>query len=153
MNSGFKSYDRNQLVLFPPILGDWIPKDDFSWFIVDAISKLGLDDFCKAYTPGVGRKAYPPEILFGVLIYAYSKGTQSSRKIEELCLTDVKFRFVSANLLPDHSTISRFRKNHEIAISDLFKQVLQLAAQFWYEARWNDIFGWYKTKSKRLYFI
>lgn len=129
MSENFKNYDRDQLILFPPSLGDWIPRDDFSWFVVDAISKLDLSTFFKSYKPGIGRKAYPPEVLLATLVYAYSRGIQSSRKIEDCCLSDLKVRFVSANLLPDHSTIARFRSNHEREIASIFRQTLILAAE------------------------
>lgn len=129
MSDGFKNYDRDQLMLFPPNLGDWIPRNDFSWYVVDVISQLNMETFFTSYRPGTGRKAYPPEVLLATLVYAYSRGIQSSRKIEELCLSDLRVRFVSANLLPDHSTICRFRNQHETEISSIFKQTLFLAAE------------------------
>lgn len=127
MNTGFKAYDRDQLTLFPPSLGDWIPDGDFCRFLVEAVENLDLSDFYKNYKLGSGRKAYPPEILLGTLLCTYSLGMRSSRKIEIACLADVRFRFVSAGMMPDHSTLSRFRSKHEDQIIDLFSKTVRLA--------------------------
>ena len=127
MNTGFKAYDRNQLTLFPPSLGDWIPANDFCRFLVEALESLNLSDFYKDYAPGTGRRAYPPEIILGTLLYAYSLGMRSSRKIETACLADVRFRYVCAGMMPDHSTLSRFRSKHEEQIIDLFSKTVRLA--------------------------
>ncbi|MDJ0417881.1 transposase [Rhodococcus opacus] len=48
-------------------------------------------------------------MLLGLLIYAYCKGIRSSRQIERLCSTDVAFRVLCAQDVPDHCTIARFR--------------------------------------------
>lgn len=127
MNSVFKEYDRNQLSLFPPSMDDWVPANDFSRFLVEAIAKLKLTEFHKGYSLGTGRKAYPPEILLSTLIYAYSNGMRSSRKIEIACQSDLRFRYVSAGLMPDHSTLSRFRSMHEERIVSFFKKTVELA--------------------------
>ena len=127
MNTGFKAYDRNQLTLFPPSLGDWIPTNDFCRFLVEALESIDLTDFYKDYVPGAGRRAYPPEIILGTLLYAYSLGMRSSRKIETACLADVRFRYVSAGMMPDHSTLSRFRSKNEEQIVNLFSKTVRLA--------------------------
>jgi transposase len=127
MNTGFKAYDRNQLTLFPPSLDDWIPANNFCRFLVDALESLDLSDFYKGYAPGTGRRAYPPEIILETLLYAYSQGMRSSRKIDTACLSDVRFRYVSAGMIPDHSTLSSFRSKHEEQIVDLFSKTVRLA--------------------------
>ena len=68
-------------------------------------------------------------MLLGVLIYAYAVGQRSSRQIERLCHTDVAFRIACAQDVPDHSTIARFRAQHETALSELFTQVLLVCAR------------------------
>ena len=40
----------------------------------------------------VGREGYDPRMLLGLVIYGYAHGQRSSRRIEELCSTDVAFR-------------------------------------------------------------
>jgi Transposase domain (DUF772)/Transposase DDE domain len=68
-------------------------------------------------------------MLLGLLIYAYCHGTRSSRQVERLCCTDVAFRVLCAQDVPDHATIARFRAQHQDAFTDLFSQVLMIAGQ------------------------
>jgi transposase len=78
---------------------------------------------------GAGRAAYDPVMLVGLLVYAYAVGQRSRRQIERLCQSDVAFRIVCAQDVPDHSTIARFRAQHETGLGDLFTQVLLLCAR------------------------
>jgi IS5 family transposase len=63
------------------------------------------------------------------LVWAYSRGVVSSRRIERACSEDVVFRVICGNEAPDHSTIARFRQRHELVAQGLFVQVLALCAQ------------------------
>jgi Transposase DDE domain/Transposase domain (DUF772) len=66
--------------------------------------------------------------MVALLVYAYAIGERSSRGIERRCREDVAFRVITANRVPDHATIARFRVRHEAALGDLFAQVLGLCA-------------------------
>jgi len=68
-------------------------------------------------------------MMVSPLLYAYCAGERSSRRIEGLCARDVGFKAVCANLIPDHSTIARFRKENEKSSEDLFSEALKLCAQ------------------------
>jgi hypothetical protein len=59
-----------------------------------------------------------------LLAYAYCDGERSSRRIEERCRTDIAYRYVTGGLVPDHTTIARFRDRHEKELADLFVPVL-----------------------------
>jgi hypothetical protein len=62
-----------------------------------------LDDYY-AYDQ-TGRRAYDPKILLKVVLFAYSRGLISSRKIERACRENVTFMALLGNQRPDHSTI------------------------------------------------
>jgi Transposase domain (DUF772)/Transposase DDE domain len=68
-------------------------------------------------------------MMVALLLYAYAIGERSSRGIERRCREDVAFRVISANRIPDHATIARFRARHEQALAATFTQVLGLCAQ------------------------
>jgi len=68
-------------------------------------------------------------MLFGLWVYAYCQGVRSSRQIERMCLTDVAFRVLCAQDGPDHTTIARFRVEAQEAFTELFSQVLMIAAR------------------------
>jgi hypothetical protein len=68
-------------------------------------------------------------MVLTVLVWAYAHGVSSSRRMEELCATDVAFRVICAGNLPDHSTIARFRKDSGEAVAGFFTEVLILCAR------------------------
>jgi Transposase and inactivated derivatives len=49
--------------------------------------------------------------------------------IERACEEDVAFRVIAANVVPDHTTLARFRQRHQDALAGLFGDVLGLCAQ------------------------
>ena len=127
MPQNFIAFDRDQVLLMPPDLRDWLPGDHLAWTILAAVGEMDLSAFYAAYRPdGHGRAAYEPSLMVGLLLYAYARGNRSSRGIERECQEDVAYRVVAANLVPDHSTIADFRKRHEAAIAGLFGEVLGL---------------------------
>lgn len=64
-----------------------------------------------------------------MLLYCYSKGIRSSRKIEQACFDDVGCRIITANRRVDHSTFARFIRRHRAALKLLFVQVLVVCAR------------------------
>jgi transposase len=130
MPQNFLSCDRDQPLLLPPDLRDWLPEDHLAWFVIEAVDELDLEPFYSAYRQdGHGRAAHEPKMMVGLLAYAYAVGERSSRKIESRCHEDVAFRVICANQTPDHATIARFRVRHEDALAGLFGQVLGLCAE------------------------
>jgi len=125
MAYNFVAVDREQLMLMPPSVADWLPEDHLAWFVLDVVAELDLRGFLSGYrADGRGGAAYDPAMMLAVLIYAYCTGERSSRRIERRLVEDVAFRVVAANQQPDHATIARFRATHETAIGSLFGQVL-----------------------------
>jgi transposase len=126
----FVPADRDQLMLMPPSVADWLPEDHLAWFVLDVVAELDLSAFCAVYRlDGRGGAAYDPQIMLAVLIYAYCTGERSSRRIEKRLIEDVAFRVVAANQRPDHATVARFRANHESAVAGLFGQALAVCAR------------------------
>jgi transposase len=127
MAKGFRPVQRDQPMLVPPDLREWLPAGHLALLVIDVVEKLDLSALRKAYRlGGVGREAYDPSMMTALLVYAYCQGMRSSRGIERACVTDVACRVLSAQQFPDHSTIARFRKDHAQALAGLFGQVLGL---------------------------
>jgi transposase len=123
----FVACDREQVFLMPPSVRDWLPADHLAWFVVDVVERLDLEEIYVVYrASGPGRPAHDPRMMVALLLYAYSVGERSSRRIERRCVEDVAFRVIAANRAPDHTTIARFRVRHARALADLFVQVLAL---------------------------
>lgn len=130
MAKAFRPVDRDQAFLIAPDMREWLPARHLVWFVLDAVAALDMASFRARYRlGGVGRAAYDPMMMLGLLIYAYAVGERSSRQIERLCHVDVAFRVACAQDVPDHATIARFRKDHEQALADLFEQILRLCVK------------------------
>jgi transposase len=130
MAQNFLSCDREQELLLPPSLREWLAEDHLAWFVLDAVQVMDLAVFYSAYrADGWGRAAHEPSMMVALLLYAYAVGERSSRAIERRCREDVAFRVICANQVPDHTTIARFRVRHEQALAATFTSVLALCAK------------------------
>lgn len=126
----YKQNDRNQLLLMPPNIDDWLPERHLARFVVETVDLLNLRDFhCVYESSGGGQPPYDPAVMLALLLYGYMTGVVSSRKIEQATWTDVAFRYIAANLHPDHDTVAEFRRRHQVAIGRVFVQVVQIALQ------------------------
>jgi transposase len=130
MPQNFLPCHRDQSLLLPPDLREWLPEDHLGWFVIEAIEEFDLGAFYASYrADGHGRAAHDPQMMLTLLAYAYCVGERSSRGIERRCREDVAFRVICANQVPDHATIARFRVRHQEALAELFGQVLGLCAE------------------------
>ena len=129
MAQNFVACDREQELLLPPSLREWLPEGHLAWFVIDAVAEFDLSGFCAAYrADGHGRPAHDPAMMVALLLYGYAIGERSSRRLERRCVEDVATRVICANRAPDHTTIARFRQRHEAALAELFGEVLALCA-------------------------
>jgi transposase len=130
----YKSPDRDQLILLPPSVKDWLPEDHLVWVVLELVSAMDLSAFHARHpNDGVGRRAYDPEMMLALLLYGYCTGLRSSRKISQACRTDLAFKVICVDVVPEHDAIGRFRANHQAAIIDLFTEVGQI--QRWMHGR------------------
>ncbi len=110
-------------------MAEWLPEDHLVWFIIDVVEQLDTTAFhARSRRGGRGRQGFDPDMLLGLLLYAYATGVRSSRRIERLCVDHVAFRVLCGQDTPDHTTIARFRADHQDAFADLFAQVLRLCS-------------------------
>ena len=117
-------------MLLPVDIREWLPPDHLVWFVLETVEALDTSALeLTRRRGGVGAAGYDPRMLFGLLVYAYCQGVRSSRQIERLCVTDVAFRVLCAQDGPDHATIARFRADAQQSFTDLFSQVLMIAAR------------------------
>src|SRR5919202_1539789 len=129
MGPNFLECDRDQVLLLPPSLREWLPDNHLAWFVIEAVDRLDLSAFYGVYRlDGQGRAAHEPSMMVALLLYSYALGERSSRRIERRCVEDVATRVICANRAPDHTTIARFRQRHEGALAELFGEVLWLCA-------------------------
>lgn len=119
--------DRYQMTLFPPCIEDYVAEDDpvraYDAFVESLdLAELGI----KWEEIRVGNDEYNPKAMIKLLVYGYSYGIRSSRKLERATYHNVSFIWLMGGLKPDHKTISRFRKNNKKALKKIFKQCAKL---------------------------
>ncbi len=125
----YRPVRRDQGFLLPPDMREWLPDDHLVWLVLEIVEQLDRSALHARHpNTGAGRAAYDPDMLLALLVYAYCQGVRSSRQIEQRCVTDVAFRVLCAQDVPDHTTIARFRTEHQEVFAQLFAQVLQIAA-------------------------
>jgi transposase len=126
----YRSYQPEQALLLPPDLRDWLPDGHLAYFVSELVDELDLpaiESYYEAETRG--RPPYHPRLMVKLLLYGYSVGVRSSRKIAQRIDEDVAFRVLAAENRPDFRTLSDFRKIHLKALEALFEQVLRLALE------------------------
>ncbi len=130
MAKSYRPVLRDQPMLLPVDLREWLPPDHLVWFVLDTVEALDTSALERTRRRGgVGAAGYDPRMLLGLLVYAYCQGVRSSRRIERMCVTDVAFRVLCAQDAPDHATVARFRAEAGEVFVDLFAQVLLVAAR------------------------
>lgn len=132
MAQQFVPYEPKQTLLFPPSLDDWLADDHLARFVSETVDELDLRAFFKKFRKrknGRGRIAYHPRMMLKVLIYAYSVGIFSSRKIAAGIEDLVALRYLAAGNQPKHRTIARFRQEYVRDFQRLFVQVVRIAIE------------------------
>jgi len=130
MAKGYRPVARDQLFLLSPDMREWLPRDHPVWLVIAAVQRLDTAALhALRRTGGAGAAGFDPDMLVTLLIWAYAHKVTSSRRIEELCRTDIAFRVICAGDAPDHVTIARFRAGLGLAAGALFGQVLTLCAR------------------------
>lgn len=124
----FKGAMREQGLLMPYDLLEWLPEDHLARFIVEIVDQLDFSSIYDKYK-GKGSAAYDPKLLLALLFYGYSTGVFSSRKLEAASYDSVAFRFITGNQHPDHDTIATFRKRFLEEIQGWFKQILLIGQE------------------------
>lgn len=134
MSYNFYPYAQDQDYLLPPSLHEWVREDSLERFISDVVDHLDeegrLASFYAPYrTDGWGHPGYHPVMLLKVLLYGYSVGIRSSRKVAAALERDIAFRYLAANQQPDFRTISAFRKRHLEDFHAVFTEVVRLCGE------------------------
>jgi transposase len=126
----FKDWNINQPLLLPRSVDEFVGEDHLASFIkVLVLEDLDLSEILSKYDKDRGCTPYDPRMMLSILLYSYTQGIYSSRKIAKCCEVRVDYMSLSAMSFPDFRTISYFRKNHLTAIGRLFVQVLKLCQE------------------------
>lgn len=127
MSKTFRPWPVDQAELLPPSVSDFVPAGHVAHFVRDLVrEQLDLTAILESYSELRGYPPFDPVMMTALLLYSYSQGIYSSRRMARACEERLDFLAVTAMNRPDHRTISKFRRRHLSALSRLFVQVLRL---------------------------
>jgi transposase len=107
-----------------------LSEGDLVFFLLDTVPQLDLHRLYAPYEQETrGAPPFDPAMMVCLLLYAYSVGVFSSRKIALACERNLAFLAIVGQERPDFRTISDFRKLHLEAFKDVFVQVVRLAGE------------------------
>lgn len=116
--------NRQQLSLINS-LDDRVSQDHYVRLIDVLIDRIVMENETTFINKGLaktGRKPYHPATLLKLYLYGYLNGINSSRKLETECKRNIEVMWLLGNLIPDHKTISDFRKNNSEQIQMTVEQ-------------------------------
>ncbi len=124
----YKSPEYGQTTMVAINLQSQLVEGSFEWALNRLIDQLDLSAFDALYrNDQTGASAYHPAVLLKVILLAYSKGVVSSRRIGELCQTNVVFIALAGGMEPHFATIAGFVSAASEPIRALFGRVLLIA--------------------------
>ena len=127
MSKTFRAWDVDQRWLLPPSVHDFVPPGHLAHFVRETVREgLDLSAIVARYDEDRGQPPYHPAMMVALLLYGYSRGVYSSRRLAQACEERVDFMAVSGLNRPDFRTIADFRRRHLAALAALFEQVLKL---------------------------
>ena len=113
-------YNTNQTTL-PLELACILPQDHIFFTIEKVVNALEYSHF-HAFYHNFGRPSYHPKMLLATLLFAYSQGIFSGRKIEKMMIENLAMQYLTGQLVVSYRTINRFRvaEGMEELIRNLF---------------------------------
>src|SRR6201997_1935146 len=127
MSKTFRPWKIDETLLLPPAVQEFVGKDHLAHFVLSLVrDDVDLGTITCCYGGGRGTPPFDPVMMTALLLYSYSCGIYSSRRISKACRERVDFMRIVGFDAPDFRTISDFRKRHLEALGELFGQILQL---------------------------
>ncbi len=122
----YKAYNLKQDKLIAVSYADQVLAGSFEYALNEMVEEhLDLSVFEGRYrNDRTGRLAYDPKVMLKIVLYGYSKGLVSSRKLEEACRRNVVFMALSADTRPHFTTIAGFVSELTNEVVELFRDVL-----------------------------
>ena len=114
------------MYLLPPSLKDFIDESHPAHVINDLIENLDLAVFEKHYG-SMGQPAYHPRMMLKVILYGYTIGVFSARKLARACVENLAFHYLGGMEKPAFKTFIEFRRRHREDLREVFIQTVKLA--------------------------
>ena len=130
MSGKFREWQPDAGWLFPPSPRDGLPEDHLVYFLLDVTAQIDISPIVDDYSSdNGGQPPFHPRMMLVLLLYAYSAGVFSSRKIMQRSVTDAAFRVIVGEDIPNVRRIAEFRARHLQHLQPLFLEVLVLCRE------------------------
>jgi transposase len=124
----FRAYEQDQEFLLPPSLHDFIGESHPAHLVNDIVERLDLSALTERYGL-IGQPAYPPRLMLKVILYGFSVGIFSSRKLQRACEENLAFKFLAGMETPAFKTFIEFRQRHREDMKAVFVETVKLARE------------------------
>jgi transposase len=122
--------DRKQRTLFPQSIDEYVPPDASVRAYDAMVDKMDMQAMGFDIAPDkVGCPQYNPSAMLKLLVYGYSYGVRSSRKLERECHYNLSFIWLMSGLKPDHKTIAEFRRKNKKTLQKVIKQCARICIE------------------------
>jgi len=127
-----KGEDRNQTILFPESIDEYVSNNNSVRIIDEYVNQLNLKSlhFNRAVTPSIGRPPYHPKDMLKLYLYGYLNRIRSSRRLEQEALRNLEVIWLLRKLKPDFKTIADFRKDNKRALKKVFRDFTKLCDEW-----------------------
>ena len=123
----YRCGNRYQMDLMPPSIEEYVAEDNPVRAYDAFVESLDLRELGIEINPDkVGNSEYEPRSMFKLLVYGYSYGVKSSRKLERECHHNMSFIWLMGGLRPDHKTIAEFRRRNRHALQKILRQCARM---------------------------
>jgi transposase len=130
---GYKEgQDRNQIILFPESIDDYVSENSSVRVIDEYVEQLQMGElnFKKAVCALTGRPPYSPKDLLKIYLYGYLNRVRSSRRLEQEAARNIEVIWLLKKLKPDFKTIADFRKDNKKALKTVFRDFTKLCDEW-----------------------
>lgn len=124
--------DRNQIILFPESIDEYVSDNNSIRIIDEYINQLDLKrlGFKRAVNPSTGRPPYHPKDMLKLYLYGYLNRIRSSRRLEQEAIRNLEVIWLIRKLKPDFKTIADFRKDNKKALKKVFRDFTKLCDEW-----------------------
>jgi transposase len=123
-----RAYKQDQDFLLPPSLSDFIGQSHPAHMVNDIVEKLDLRELEGRYGT-MGQPAYAPRMMLKVILYGFTVGIFSSRKLQRACEENLAFKFLAGMETPAFKTFIEFRRRHREDMKAVFVATVKLARE------------------------
>ncbi len=127
-----KGEDRNQLIMFPESIDEYITEENPVRVIEAFVEGLNLQElgFKRTNPTAVGHPSYDPKDLLKLYLYGYLNRIRSSRRLEHEAIRNIEMIWLLKKLRPDFKTIADFRKDNKKALKQAFRAFIKLCDEW-----------------------